>query len=153
MNIYELEVDILIIAVALAFLYGLSPIAYKLIIINNKISFDIYLILSSMMLFVFSLMYSMLFHKKFNLIREINNINPLTVLYFSLYIFFVVFISQLLFHIAIEKTTKLALFTLITSLYPIITIVLSLLVYNKKVSMKIVLGFLVSMLGLYIMLR
>ena len=153
MNIYELEVDILIIAVALAFLYGLSPIAYKLIIINNKISFDIYLILSSMMLFVFSLMYSMLFHKKFNLIREINSINPLTVLYFSFYIFFVVFISQLLFHIAIEKTTKLALFTLITSLYPIITIVLSLLVYNKKVSMKIVLGFLVSMLGLYIMLR
>jgi drug/metabolite transporter (DMT)-like permease len=153
MNIYELEFDILIIAVALAFLYGLSPIAYKLIIINNKISFDIYLILSSMMLFVFSLMYSMLFHKKFNLIREINSINPLTVLYFSFYIFFVVFISQLLFHIAIEKTTKLALFTLITSLYPIITIVLSLLVYNKKVSMKIVLGFLVSMLGLYIMLR
>ena len=153
MNIYELEFDILIIAVALAFLYGLSPIAYKLIIINNKISFDIYLILSSMMLFVFSLMYSMLFHKKFNLIREINSINPLTVLYFSFYIFFVVFISQLLFHIAVEKTTKLALFTLITSLYPIITIVLSLLVYNKKVSMKIVLGFLVSMLGLYIMLR
>jgi drug/metabolite transporter (DMT)-like permease len=153
MNIYELEVDILIIAVALAFLYGLSPIAYKLIIINNKISFDIYLILSSMMLFVFSLMYSMLFHKKFNLIREINSINPLTVLYFSFYIFFVVFISQLLFHIAIEKTTKLALFTLITSLYPIITIVLSLLVYNKKISMKIVLGFLVTMLGLYIMLR
>jgi len=153
MNIYELEVDILIIAVALAFLYGLSPIAYKLIIINNKISFDIYLILSSMMLFVFSLMYSMLFHKKFNLIREINSINPLTVLYFSFYIFFVVFISQLLFHIAIEKTTKLALFTLITSLYPIITIVLSLLVYNKKISMKIVLGFLISILGLYIMLR
>jgi hypothetical protein len=27
------------------------------------------------------------------------------------------------------------------------------LFYNKKVSMKIVLGFLVSMLGLYIMLR
>jgi len=153
MNIYELEFDILIIAVALAFLYGLSPIAYKLIIINNKISFDIYLILSSMMLFVFSLMYSMLFHKKFNLIREINSINPLTVLYFSFYIFFVVFISQLLFHIAIEKTTKLALFTLITSLYPIITIVLSLLVYNKKISMKIVLGFLISVLGLYIMLR
>jgi drug/metabolite transporter (DMT)-like permease len=153
MNIYELEFDILIIAIALAFLYGLSPIAYKLIIINNNISFDIYLILSSIMLLIFSLIYSILFNKKFNLMREVNNINPLTVVYFSLYIFFVVFISQLLFHIALEKTTKLALFTLITSLYPIITIVLSLLVYNKKISMKIVLGFLVSMLGLYIMLR
>jgi drug/metabolite transporter (DMT)-like permease len=153
MNIYELEFDILIIAISLAFLYGLSPIAYKLIVINNNISFDIYLILSSILLLIFSLVYSILFNKNFNFIREVNNINPITVLYFSMYIFFVVFISQLLFHIAMEKTTKIALFTLITSLYPIITIILSLLVYNKKIPMKIILGFLVSMLGLYIILR
>jgi len=153
MNIYELEFDVILIAIALAFLYGLSPIAYKLIIINNNISFDIYLILSSILLLIFSLLYSIIFNKKFNLMNEINNINPNTVVYFTFYIFFVVFISQLLFHIAIEKTTKITLFTIITSLYPIITIILSFLVYNKKISMKILLGFIISLLGLFIMLR
>lgn len=153
MNIYDLEFDVILIAMALAFLYGLSPIAYKLIIINNNISFDIYLILSSILLLIFSLLYSIIFNKKFNLMKEVNNINPITVIYFTFYIFFVVFISQLLFHIAIEKTTKLTLFTIITSLYPIITIILSFLVYNKKVSMKLLLGFMISLLGLFIMLR
>jgi len=85
--------------------------------------------------------------------NEINNINQNTVVYFTFYIFFVVFISQLLFHIAIEKTTKLTLFTIITSLYPSITIILSFLVYNKKISMKILLGFMIILLGLFIMLR
>jgi drug/metabolite transporter (DMT)-like permease len=153
MNIYELEFDVILIAITLAFLYGLSPIAYKIIIINNNISFDIYLILSSILLLIFSLLYSIIFNKKFNLMNEINNINPNTVVYFTFYIFFVVFISQLLFHIAIEKTTKLTLFTIITSLYPIITIILSFLVYNKKISMKILLGFIISLLGLFIMLQ
>jgi drug/metabolite transporter (DMT)-like permease len=153
MDINELEIDIVIIAISLAFLYGLSPIAYKLIIINNNISFDIYLILSSILLLIFSLLYSIIFNRRFNLMKEVNNINPLTVFYFSLYIFFVVFISQLLFHIAIEKTTKLTIFTMITSLYPIITILLSFLVYNKKISMKILLGFMTCLLGLFIILR
>jgi len=153
MDINELEIDIVIIAISLAFLYGLSPIAYKLIIINNNISFDIYLILSSILLLIFSLLYSIIFNRRFNLMKEVNNINPLTVFYFSLYIFFVVFISQLLFHIAIEKTTKLTIFTMITSLYPIITILLSFLVYNKKISMKILLGFMTCLLGIFIILR
>jgi drug/metabolite transporter (DMT)-like permease len=147
------EVDIILIAILLAIIYGLSPIAYKLIIINNNISFDIYLILCSVLLLIFSLIYAIFFNKKINLLNELNNINGLIIFYFTLYIFFIVFISQLLFHIAIKKTKKIALFTIITSLYPIITIVLSLLVYNKKISLKLILGFMTTIFGLFIMLK
>ena len=80
-------------------------------------------------------------------------INGTTVVYFALYIFFILFTSQLLFYIAIKKTNNVALFTTITGLYPIITIVLSLLIYNKTVSMKVILGFLLSVIGVYIILK
>ena len=84
----NIELDIILIGISLAFLYGLSPVVYKIIIINNNISFDIYLILSSLLLLIFSLLFSIIFNKKINIINEIYKINGTTVVYFALYIFF-----------------------------------------------------------------
>jgi len=150
MDLIAIELNILIIAISLAVIYAIAPITYKLLVIHNNISFETYLLLSTFILFLCSLFYSLMFHNYIDILTEITKISSDLLLLFIINIFIVSFISQLLFHYAIKHTTKLSLFTIITGFYPLITMILSILFLKEQISFKILLGFAISMIGIII---
>lgn len=150
MNLISIELNILLIAISLAVIYAIAPITYKILVIHNNISFETYLLLSTFILFMCSLFYSFMFHNYLDIIIELSKISSDLLLLFIINIFIVSFISQILFHYAIKHTTKLSLFTIITGFYPLITMILSILFLKEKISFKILLGFVISMIGIII---
>jgi drug/metabolite transporter (DMT)-like permease len=150
MNLINIEVNILLIAISLAVIYAIAPITYKILVIHNNISFETYLLLSTFILFMCSLFYSFMFHNYLDIFKEISKIKFYLLLLFIINIFVVSFISQVLFHYAIKHTTRVSLFTIITGFYPLITMILSLLFLKEKISFKILLGFVISMIGIMI---
>ena len=150
MQLIELELDILLIAISLAVIYAISPITHKLLIIDSNISFETYLILSTFILFICSIFYSFVFHNYIDIFTEISKINTGILLLFIINVFVISFISQLLFHYGLKKTTHISLFTIITGFYPLITMLLSILFLQEKLSFKILIGFIISMIGIII---
>lgn len=150
MNLIAIELNILLIAISLAVIYAIAPITYKILVIHNNISFETYLLLSTFILFLCSLFYSLMFHNYIDILTEITKISSDLLLLFIINIFIVSFISQILFYYAIKHTTKLSLFTIITGFYPLITMILSILFFKEKISFKILLGFVISMIGIII---
>ena len=82
----EIEFEIILIAICVTFIYGFSPITYKLLVIDNNIKFETYL-----------------------------------------------------FKI-----------TIIIGLYPIITLILSVLILNEKINLKTFIGFILALIGITI---
>ena len=150
MNFINIELNIFLIAISLAVIYAITPITYKLLVIHNNISFETYLLLSTFILFLCSLFYSLMFHNYIDILTEITKISSNLLLLFIINIFIISFISQILFHYAIKHTSKIALFTIITGFYPLITMILSILFLKEKISFKILLGFVISMIGIII---
>jgi drug/metabolite transporter (DMT)-like permease len=150
MDLINIELNIFLIAISLAVIYAFAPITYKLLVIHNNISFETYLLLSTFILFLCSLFYSFMFHNYIDVFRELTKISSDILLLFIINIFFVSFISQILFHYAIKHTTKLSLFTIITGFYPLITMILSFLFFKEKITFKILFGFVISMIGIII---
>jgi len=150
MDLINIELNIFLIAISLAVIYAITPITYKLLVIHNNLSFETYFLLSTFILFLCSLFYSFMFHNYIDVFRELTKISPDILLLFIINIFFVSFISQILFHYAIKHTTKLSLFTIITGFYPLITMILSFLFLKEKISFKVLFGFIISMIGIII---
>ena len=121
-----------------------------MLVIHNNISFETYLLLSTFILFICSLFYSFMFHNYIDIITEITKISSDLLLLFIINIFIVSFISQILFLYAIKHTSKISLFTIITGFYPLITMILSFLFFREKITLKILLGFVISMIGIII---
>ena len=150
MDFIAIELNIFLIAISLAVIYAIAPITYKLLVIHNNISFETYLLLSTFILFICSLFYSLMFHNYIDILTEITKISSNLLLLFIINIFIVSFVSQILFHYAIKHTTKLSLFTIITGFYPLITMILSILFLKEQISFKLLLGFVISMIGIVI---
>ena len=150
MDFIAIELNIFLIAISLAVIYAIAPITYKLLVIHNNISFETYLLLSTFILLICSLFYSLMFHNYIDILTEITKISSDLLLLFIINIFIVSFVSQILFHYAIKHTTKLSLFTIITGFYPLITMILSILFLKEQISFKILLGFVISMIGIII---
>jgi|688.fasta_scaffold40858_4 drug/metabolite transporter (DMT)-like permease len=150
MNFINIELNIFLIAISLAVIYAIAPITYKMLVIHNNISFETYLLLSTFILFMCSLFYSLMFHNYIDIITEITKISSDLLLLFIINIFIVSFVSQILFHYAIRNASNISLFTIITGFYPLITIILSILFLKEKISFKILFGFVISMIGIII---
>jgi transporter family protein len=150
MNFINIELNIFLIAISLAVIYAIAPITYKILVIHNNISFETYLLLSTFILFICSLFYAFMFHNYIDILTEITKISSDLLLLFIINIFIVSFVSQILFHYAIRHTSKISLFTIITGFYPLITMILSILFLKEQISFKLLLGFVISMIGIVI---
>jgi drug/metabolite transporter (DMT)-like permease len=148
---FNIEFEILLIAISLSIIYGLTPITYKLLVLNNNISFEAYLLLSTTILFICTLFYSFIFNDHSKVFTEISKINIWILLLFIINVFILTFISQMLFHYALKNTNEISIFTIITGFYPLITIILSIFVLKEKLSLKIFIGFLIALIGIIVM--
>ena len=146
----EIEFEIILIAICVTFIYGFSPITYKLLVIDNNIKFETYLFITSIIFFFSTLIYILVFHD-FNIIyNQINNSNGSLILLIIVNIFIVTFFSQILYCYILENIKTVHKITIIIGLYPIITLILSVLILNEKINLKTFIGFILALIGITI---
>ena len=62
MFLKDIEFEIILIAICVTFIYGFSPITYKLLVIDNNIKFETYLFITAIIFFFSTLIYIILYH-------------------------------------------------------------------------------------------
>jgi drug/metabolite transporter (DMT)-like permease len=150
MNFIDIEIDILFISLTIAFIYGLSPITFKLLVLDNNISFQTYFLISASIFFVCTLIYLLIFFNFNNILKELKNINNNILFLLFLNVVLVLFFSQILYYYLLKKTDKISKITVIIGLYPLITLILSIFVLKEEISIKTFIGFIISILGICI---
>jgi len=146
----DIEFEIILIAICVTFIYGFSPITYKLLVIDNKIRFETYLFISSIIFFFSTLLYILIFHNINDIYNQIINFNGNLLLLIICNIFIVTFFSQILYCYILENINTVSKITIIIGLYPIITLILSVLILNEKITPKILTGFILALIGITI---
>jgi drug/metabolite transporter (DMT)-like permease len=146
----EIEFEIILIAICVTFIYGLSPITYKLLVINNKIKFETYLFISSIIFFISTMIYIFFFHDFNEIYNQVANYNSSLLLLLVINVFIVSFFSQILYCYILDNVDKVHKITIIIGLYPIITLILSVLVLNEKINLRTLIGFIIAIIGISI---
>lgn len=146
----NIEFEIILIAICVTFIYGFSPITYKLLVINNNIKFETYLFITSIIFFFSTLIYILVFHNINNIYNQIINFNGNLLLLIITNIFIVTFFSQILYCYILENINTVSKITIIIGLYPIITLMLSILILNEKINTKTIIGFILALIGITI---
>lgn len=148
MILKDIEFEIILIAICVTFIYGFSPISYKLLVINNNIKFETYLFITSIIFFFSTLIYILVFHNFNDIYNQINNFNGSLILLIIINIFIVTFFSQILYCYVLENINAVSKITIIIGLYPIITLILSVLILNEKITIKTYIGFILALIGI-----
>ena len=150
MFLKDIEFEIILIAICVTFIYGFSPITYKLLVIDNNIKFETYLFITAIIFFFSTLIYIILYHNLNDIYNQINNFNGSLLLLIITNIFIVTFFSQILYFYILENINTVSKITIIIGLYPIITLILSVLILNEKINIKTIIGFILAMIGITI---
>lgn len=150
MFLKDIEFEIILIAICVTFIYGFSPITYKLLVIDNNIKFETYLFITSIIFFFSTLIYILIFNDFNEIYSQIINFNGSLLLLIIINIFIVTFFSQILYCYVLQNIDKIHKITIIIGLYPIITLILSVLILNEKITFKILMGFILALIGISI---
>lgn len=150
MFLKEIEFEIILIAICVTFIYGFSPITYKLLVIDNNIKFETYLFITSIIFFFSTLIYILVFNDFNEIYSQIINFNASLLLLIIINIFIVTFFSQILYCYVLQNIDKVHKITIIIGLYPIITLILSVLILNEKITFKTLIGFILALIGISI---
>lgn len=146
----DIEFEIILIAICVTFIYGFSPITYKLLVVDNNIKFETYLFITSIIFFFSTLIYILFFQDFNNIYNQIINFNGSLLLLIIVNIFIVTFFSQILYCYILQNINKVHKITIIIGLYPIITLILSVLILNEKINLKTLVGFILAIIGITI---
>ena len=148
MFLKDIEFEIILIAICVTFIYGFSPITYKLLVIDNNIKFETYLFITSIIFFFSTLIYILIFNDFNEIYSQIINFNGSLLLLIIINIFIVTFFSQILYCYVLQNIDKIHKITIIIGLYPIITLILSVLILNEKITIKTYIGFILALIGI-----
>jgi transporter family protein len=135
-------------AFIVAIIWGITPIIYKSIL--NDLSYHTVLIFSALTFFIASIFYTIIYYK------EISNdikIYPHKLLYIALYAFIGLFIANILYHYAIKHTDNIAIIITITSIYPLITLILSYYILYEDISAHNIIGILLIIIGIVFLIK
>ena len=65
---------------------------------------------------------------------------------------FSVYIANLLYVVALQNKVNINILTIITGLYPVITIIFSYIILKEKITIKAIIGYLFIILGIFFIL-
>ena len=150
MFLKDIEFEIILLSICVTFIYGFSPITYKLLIIDNNVNFETYLLITSIILFLSTLIYILIFYNFNNIYNEIISFNGNLLLLIIVNIFIVTFFSQILYFYIVKNVDKVHKITIIIGLYPIITLILAVLILNEKITFRTLVGFILALIGITI---
>lgn len=150
MFLEDIEFELVLIAICITFIYGFSPITYKLIVIDNNIHFETYLFITSVIFFLLTISYILVFHNFNDIYTQIINFDTNILLLIIVNIFVVTFFTQILYCYVLRNITKVSKVMIIIGLYPIITLILSVLILNEKITLKTLIGFILALIGISI---
>jgi len=135
-------------AFIVAIIWGITPIIYKSIL--NDLSYHTILIFSALTFFIASIFYTFIYYKEISLDIKLY---PHKLIYITLYAFIGLFISNILYHYAIKHTNNIAIIITITSIYPLITLILSYYILYEDISVRNIIGILLIIIGIVFLIK
>ena len=135
-------------AFIVAIIWGITPIIYKSIL--NDLSYHTILIFSALTFFISSIFYTFIYYKEISLDIKLY---PHKLIYIALYAFIGLFISNILYHYAIKHTDNIAIIITITSIYPLITLILSYYILYEDISAHNIIGILLIIIGIVFLIK
>ena len=135
-------------AFIVAIIWGITPIIYKSIL--NDLSYHTILIFSALTFFIASIFYTFIYYKEISLDIKLY---PHKLIYITLYAFIGLFISNILYHYAIKHTNNIAIIITITSIYPLITLILSYYILYEDISAHNIIGILLIIIGIVFLIK
>jgi len=132
----------IILAFFVAIFWGISPVINKIILID--VSYHTIIFISGLTFFISSLFYCYIYKKQISIDLEIHKNK---IIYIVIVAFFSLFLANLFYYNAIKYTNNVAIITSITALYPLITLILSYLILNEKMSLFNLLGIILIVIG------
>jgi drug/metabolite transporter (DMT)-like permease len=140
----------LYLAFLITFIWGISPVIVKYAIHHGNIPTYLILFIQGFIFFIASLIYILIF--KFNNIKD-DLIKYKTYIPLLAFIaLFSVYIANLLYVVALQNKVNINILTMITGLYPVITIIFSYIILKEKITMKAIIGYLFIILGIFFIL-
>ena len=140
----------LYLAFLITFIWGISPVIVKYAIHHGNIPTYLILFIQGFIFFIASLIYILIF--KFNNIKD-DLIKYKTYIPLLAFIaLFSVYIANLLYVLALQNKVNINILTIITGLYPIITIIFSYIILKEKITIKAIIGYLFIILGIFFIL-
>ncbi len=136
----------IILAFFVAILWGTVPIIYKI----NEISYHSIIIISAITFFVSSICYFLIYHK--TIITDLNK-HKNNIIYIVLTSFLGLFLANLFYYNAIKNSNKISIIVSITALYPLITLILSYLILNEKISFTNIIGIIFIVIGILCLIK
>ena len=140
----------LYLAFLITFIWGISPVIVKYAIHHGNIPTYLILFIQGFIFFIASLIYILIF--KFNNIKD-DLIKYKTYIPLLAFIaLFSVYIAHLLYVVALQNKVNINILTIITGLYPVITIIFSYIILKEKITIKAIIGYLFIILGIFFIL-
>jgi len=140
----------LYLAFLITFIWGISPVIVKYAIHHGNIPTYLILFIQGFIFFIASLIYILIF--KFNNIKD-DLIKYKTYIPLLAFIaLFSVYIANLLYVVALQNKVNINILTIITGLYPVITIIFSYIILKEKITIKAIIGYLFIILGIFFIL-
>ena len=137
----------LYLAFLITFIWGISPVIVKYAIHHGNIPTYLILFIQGFIFFIASLIYILIF--KFNNIKD-DLIKYKTYIPLLAFIaLFSVYIANLLYVVALQNKVNINILTMITGLYPVITIIFSYIILKEKITIKAIIGYLFIILGIF----
>ena len=133
---------------SLIIIWGLNPIYYKILL--NDINYETLLLLVSFIYFIGLLFYIIISKKRCNIIKNDIRFFNKKILLIILILGISLLIAQFLY-LYVIKNDKLHISTIISSCYPIITIIIAYLFFKEKINIYRLIGILLVLLGLIIL--
>jgi len=126
-------------AFIIAFIWGLSPVLFRYIIKNQQIPVYIIIFIQAFVYFCSSVIYIYFhkYHSMHNDLYEHKNYIP----YLIIISFFSVYIANILYIYALETHVNINIIILITSLYPVITIIFAYFILQERMTINTIIGF------------
>lgn len=130
-------------SIIIASLWGMGPIFQKIVL--KDISSHIYFILTSLAIALCTFIFAIYHYKELkNVVKTISYKNILLIITSAI---FASFIANLIYYHTL-KTNKVQIVSIITSIYPLISILLAYLIFSEKIKLMSGLGIFLVISGL-----
>jgi|UniRef100_A0A6C0BF87 drug/metabolite transporter (DMT)-like permease len=138
----------LVAAFITAMLWGIAPVVYRKLV--HQVSYGFILIVSSIVYILSVTAYVFLFNRHEVINDFVNHTDKIPIL--ACTTFFAFFIANMFYIYSIRKTHNINLVTIISALYPIVTLILASIVLKENLSIMGLSGFGLIVLGMIIII-
>lgn len=145
--------NVILAALAISLFWGIAPVIYRFMMNEKDVPYYIILMFSCIVYITVVIIYVMTTKNLNKIYNDLSNTKPSHIIIIVITSFLALSLSNLLYLYAIKNTSSTTLVISITSLYPIVTLLVAWLILNERINIYFVIGLVMVLCGLWIMIN